>query len=130
MPHSVAGGQHDHQHSMSTAAHNDSAGKGSQQDAANSMARMQTDKLRAQRAPVAPGHDRTQPGAGPSSAAESSRAKAESAEWSVDAELLRVLDAADREEPQLAELLESAFAVFGEAVLPWVPLGELSHALI
>jgi hypothetical protein len=58
--------------------------------------------------------------------AERSRA----AEWEVDAEVLKVLDAADRDEPRINELLQGVYAVFGEAILPWVHLGELSHVMI
>jgi hypothetical protein len=62
--------------------------------------------------------------------AEERQAMRRSRAWSVDDKVVCVLEIAELDEPKVAEHLQAVYAVFGEALLPWLPLGELSHVML
>jgi hypothetical protein len=50
--------------------------------------------------------------------------------WSVDKDAVSVLERAGRDHVEAAPILRGVYDIFGEAVLTWLPLGELSHVFL
>ena len=50
--------------------------------------------------------------------------------WHLDVEAKRLMSLVARDELRVGEHLSAAYELFGEALLPWLPLGELSHVVV